>query len=161
MKGFSAFVDRRRCKDWDRELSSWKYVSKELLSMGLRRVGHDWSDLAVAARSCPPVLLEHRGPHCCSPPWTPFRACAAAAARGSVLHRGRDGKCPWQADLRLTCSLFLAISLEAIRKCRGSCVWVCVWPSPMLLYPFLYYYYYYLKEKSGCPGSSFQHVDFL
>ena len=26
MKGFSAFLDIKRCKDWDHEISSWKYL---------------------------------------------------------------------------------------------------------------------------------------
>ena len=29
MKGFSAFLDRRRCKDGDHEISSRKYLSKD------------------------------------------------------------------------------------------------------------------------------------
>ena len=30
MKGFSAFLDMRRYKDWDHEISSWHYLSEDL-----------------------------------------------------------------------------------------------------------------------------------
>ena len=65
VKGFSSFLDMRRCKDWDHEISSWKYLAVE---------GPD-----------PLVSLEHRVPH--SPPWIPPRGCwrsEAAATQGSV-----------------------------------------------------------------------------
>ena len=28
--GFAAFLNKKRCKDWDLEISSWKYLSKDL-----------------------------------------------------------------------------------------------------------------------------------
>ena len=31
MKGFSYFLDLKRCRDWDREISSRKYLSEDLL----------------------------------------------------------------------------------------------------------------------------------
>ena len=30
MKGFSAFLGMKRCKDWDHEISTRKYLSKDL-----------------------------------------------------------------------------------------------------------------------------------
>ena len=30
MMGFAAFLNMKRCKDWDLEISSWKYLSKDL-----------------------------------------------------------------------------------------------------------------------------------
>ena len=73
MKAFSAFLDMKKCKDWDHEISSWKHLTM------LRPVS--------------PVSLERRVPH--SPPWTPLSGCwrsAAAAAQGSVSAEA-DGKC--------------------------------------------------------------------
>ena len=52
-------------------------------------------------KTCSPVSLEHRVPHC--PPWTAFRACwgsTAAAAQDSVSAEA-GGKCSWQTP---TCS---------------------------------------------------------
>ena len=69
----------RRCKDWNPEISSWKWL--------------------VIWRSVPPVSLEHRAPH--SPPWTPFRVCwrSTAAAGLDSISSETDGKCPWQAPI--------------------------------------------------------------
>ena len=30
MKGFSAFLDMGRCKDWAHKINSWKYLSRDL-----------------------------------------------------------------------------------------------------------------------------------
>ena len=43
MKGSSAFLDMRRCKDWDHEIGSLKYLAVE--------------------GPVPAVSLEHRVPH--------------------------------------------------------------------------------------------------
>ena len=56
MKGLSAFLDMRRCKDWDHEISSWKYLSKDLFHQ------FSWN------------TETH------SPPWIPFRECWRSAA---------------------------------------------------------------------------------
>ena len=67
MKGFSAFLDTRRCKDWNHEISSWNYLSKDQS----------------------PDSLEHREPP--SPPWTPSGVLRAnsCSSTGVSLHRGR------------------------------------------------------------------------
>ena len=62
MKGFSAFLDTRRCKDWNHEISSWKYL---------------------------PDSLEHRVSP--SPPWTPSGVLKANSCSNTGVnhHRGR------------------------------------------------------------------------
>ena len=52
MKDINAFLDMRRYKNWAQKICSWKCLSEDL--------------------SCQ-VFPEHRMPHFCSPPWTPFR----------------------------------------------------------------------------------------
>ena len=55
MKGFTAFLDWRKCKGWVRELSSWKYLSKDLFHQ------FPWSPLPWMP--LPPL------------PWMPLSAC--------------------------------------------------------------------------------------
>ena len=75
MKGFSAFPNLRKCKDWDDEISSWKYPTIQ--------------------RPVPPISLEHRMTF--SPPWIPLRICQKVSSCSIAA----DGKCPWQ-DLEKT-----------------------------------------------------------
>ena len=56
---FSVFLHVRRHKNWVHKISSWKYLSKDLFSQ---------------------FFPEHRMPHFCSLPWTPFRECWKSAA---------------------------------------------------------------------------------
>ena len=63
-EGFCCFSDMRRYKNWAHKISSWEYLTI-------------W-------RPVQSVFLEHRVPHFCPPPWTPFGGgwrSAAAVAR--------------------------------------------------------------------------------
>ena len=92
--------------------SPWMEEPGRLQSMGLQRVGHDWATSLVhwkisnylktcSASPCP-HYTEHRVPHFCSPPWTPFRECwksAAAAVPNLILIEVDANKCKFVADL--------------------------------------------------------------
>ena len=77
MKGFSAFLDMSRCKNWAHKIGSWKYLTL-------------W-------RSVVSVFPEHRVPHFCSPPWASSEGVGGQrlqAARDLILVEV-DGKHPW------------------------------------------------------------------
>ena len=78
MKDFIAFLDVRRCKNWARKISSWKYLRPVL-----------------------PDFPEHRVPHFWSPFWAPFRGCwrSATAAAHNLILVEVDGKCSWQVPI--------------------------------------------------------------
>ena len=78
MKDFIAFLDVRRCKNWARKISSWKYLRPVL-----------------------PDFPEHRVPHFWSPFWAPFRGCwrSATAAVHNLILVEVDGKCSWQVPI--------------------------------------------------------------
>ena len=80
MKDINAFLDMRRCKNWAQKICSWKYLSEDL--------------------SCQ-VFPEHRMPHLCSPPWTPFKGVwkSAIAAALDLIPVEVDGKCSWQVPI--------------------------------------------------------------
>ena len=66
MKTYSAFLNMKRCKDWDHEISSWKYLSKD---------------------------LSHQipcGSECLIPPWSPSGVLKvnSCGRTGFSLHRG-------------------------------------------------------------------------
>ena len=81
MKDFSVFPDVRRYKNWVHKIDSWKILTIRRLVL--------------------PVLPEHRVPHFCSPPWTPFRGCwrSAAAAAHDLILVELDSKHPWQVPI--------------------------------------------------------------
>ena len=63
MKDLSAFLDRRRCKNWAHKIF-WKYLTI-------------W-------RRVLPVFPQHRAPHSWSPSWAPFRGVLrVSSCRGS------------------------------------------------------------------------------
>ena len=76
MKGFSAYLEMKRCKDWDHEISSWKYLTIE--------------------RPVAPDSLEHRVCEC--PPESPSGAAeglvGSYSSTGFSLFKGR-----WQRPL--------------------------------------------------------------
>ena len=75
MKGISAFLDVRRCKNWANKNGFWKCLSENL---------------------CCKFFSEYRVPHFCSALWTPFRGCwkSTTAAAHDLIHIEVDGK--WQ-----------------------------------------------------------------
>ena len=78
MKGFSAFLGMRKYKDWDHEISSWKYLTTYLLYQ------FPWST------QCLTLHLE-----------LPSRACwksTAAEVRDSISAKA-DGKYPWKMPI--------------------------------------------------------------
>ena len=127
----------RRCKDWDHEISSWKYLAIQ--------------------RPVTPVFLEHRMSH--SLPWTPFRAClrsTAAAAQDSISTENsistwnstsKDGKChvkhPFVVDKKK--KTVLIVKLNSVEGFPGGTsemfnpwVWMIPWrrarqPTPVFL----------------------------
>ena len=79
MKDFSAFLDMGRNKSWAHKISSWKHLSEDLPCQ---------------------FSSEHRVPHFCSPPWTPFRGCwrSVAAAAHDLILTEIDGKLQCKVD---------------------------------------------------------------
>ena len=78
MKDFSAFLDRRRYKNWAHK-TFWKFLSQDLFCQ---------------------FFPEHRAPHSWSAPWIPCRGCwksAAAAVHDLTLVKA-DGKCQFVVD---------------------------------------------------------------
>ena len=108
MKGFSAFLDMRRCKDWNHGISSWKYLSEDLFHQ------IPWSTAPW------------------SPPWMPSGVLKvnSCSSIGFSLHRGRGqmplsfghwhdlGKCQLVVD---TSYQFMIIKIE---------VWPFTLPTP-------------------------------
>ena len=87
MKGFSAFLEMR-CKDWDHEIISWKYLSKDLfhqfpwsakclLFSTLNSLRECWRSTAAATQDSIYTEADGKCPHCYSV----------------------AGKCPWQVPI--------------------------------------------------------------
>ena len=81
----------KRNKNWIHIISSWKYLSEDL--------------------SCQ-FFPEYRGPHFCSPPWTPSRRCWKSAAAWFNPCRGRRQVpiCSWWLLLNWNSKYFLRVS---------------------------------------------------
>ena len=82
IKGFRAFLDMSRYKDWVHKISYWKYLTL-------------W-------RPVLPVFPEHRVPHPWSLPWSPFRRCWRSAVRAAhdLILKEVDGKGSQQVTIR-------------------------------------------------------------
>ena len=91
VKDFSAFLDMKRNKNWTHTISSWKHPSEDL--------------------SCQ-FFPDHRAPHFCSPPWTPFRRCWKSAAAWFNPCRGSRQVpiCSWRLLLNWNSKYFLGAS---------------------------------------------------
>ena len=95
MKGFSAFLETRRCKDWAQKISSRKYLTL-------------W-------RPVLPVFPEHRVPHS----WSTFRACGrsrVAAAQKSVPAELKWSEMKWKSLSRV--QLFMSPWTYGILQAR-------------------------------------------
>ena len=84
MKGLSAFLDMKRCKNWAHNISSWKYLYEELFCQFSR--AQSASFLISTLNSL----------------WGLLKVTAAAATHDLILVEV-DGKCSWPSDnLQLT-----------------------------------------------------------
>ena len=80
MKGLSAFVDMRRCKNWAHNICSWKYLSEDLFCQFSR--AQSTSFLISTLNSLQGVLKV-----------------TAAVATHDLIIVEVDGRCSWQVTI--------------------------------------------------------------